>query len=225
MGDINKMIQWMKDHEGKVIYEQVRPWGTGNPPRYDCSAAVISALRAGGFLDNSGGNYGNTETLYGLEGSLLQPISQEQVGRGDIFVSGPKGSSTGNNGHTGIFLDNQTIIHATKYLPYGVNGIVTTAAAGWLGGPPVYYYRLKGGNASGGGAAKGDVQPQCFIEMNNGISWFDGKRRHNLPNKDCQEILNRIYRENNGKDMPAIKLKGTDEAWLVRLDQAINAKA
>ena len=63
MGDINKMIQWMKDHEGKVVYEQVRPWGTGTPPRYDCSAAVISALRAGGFLDNSGGNYGNTETL------------------------------------------------------------------------------------------------------------------------------------------------------------------
>lgn len=49
MGDINKMIQWMKDREGKVVYEQVRPWGTGTPPRYDCSVAVISALRAGGF--------------------------------------------------------------------------------------------------------------------------------------------------------------------------------
>ena len=224
MGDINKMIQWMKDREGKVVYEQSYLGGVPVPHGLTCSAAVISALRAGGFLDNSGGNYGNTETLYGLEGSLLIPISKEQVGKGDIFVSGPKGSSTGNNGHTGIFLDNQTIIHATKYLPYGINGIVTSAAEGWLGGPPVYYYRLKGGNAAGDGATKGDVQPQCFIEMNNGISWFDGKRRHNLPNKDCQEIVNRIYRENNGKDMPTMKMKGADEAWLVRLDQAINAK-
>ncbi|MFR3686637.1 MAG: peptidoglycan amidohydrolase family protein [Enterococcus sp.] len=221
MGDINRMIQWMKDHEGKVVYEQVRPWGTGNPPQYDCSAAVISALRAGGFMDNSGGNYGNTETLYGLEGKLLTPILREQVGRGDIFVSGAKGASGGNNGHTGIFLDNQTIIHSTPSL----GGIGTSAAAGWLGGPPVYYYRLIGGNATGLGSIMGDIISPCFIEMNNGISWFDGKKRHNLPHKDCQQILNEIYRANNGKDMPAIKLKGADEAWLVRLDQAINAKS
>lgn len=51
MASIDAMIKWMTDNEGKVAYAMVRPWGNGNPPQYDCSAAVITALRSGGFMD------------------------------------------------------------------------------------------------------------------------------------------------------------------------------
>lgn len=48
-------------------------------------------------------------------------------------------------------------------------------------------------------------------------------KRHNLPHADCATILNEVYHKNTGKYMPNIDLSGDKEAWLVRLDQAINA--
>ncbi|WP_207871924.1 hypothetical protein DOK78_002554 [Enterococcus sp. DIV2402] len=137
MGDINKMIQWFKDREGKVTYSMTNRLG---PNSYDCSSAVYLSLIAGGFLP-SGTGIGNTDSLYSLEGTLLTPISRSQVKRGDIFVAGVKGGSGGSGGHTGVFLDNATIIHCTS----PKNGIATTPATGWMGdysGLPVYFYRL-----------------------------------------------------------------------------------
>jgi hypothetical protein len=138
MASIDKMIQWFKDREGKVTYSMTNRYG---PNSYDCSSAVYYSLIAGGFLPS--GSMGNTETLYGLEGSLLLPIKRAEVKKGDIFVAGIKGGSGGSDGHTGVFLSNDTIIHCT----YPKNGIATTLATGWMGdysGLPVYYYRLKG---------------------------------------------------------------------------------
>lgn len=138
MASIDKMIQWFKDREGKVTYSMTNRYG---PNSYDCSSAVYYSLIAGGFLPS--GSMGNTETLYGLEGSLLLPIKRAEVKKGDIFVAGIKGGSGGSDGHTGVFLSNDTIIHCT----YPKNGIATTPATGWMGdysGLPVYYYRLKG---------------------------------------------------------------------------------
>jgi len=215
MGDINKMIQWMKDREGKVTYSQTNRLG---PQSYDCSSAVYFSLAAGGFIPS--GSMGWTLTLHDMTlPPITKKISRSECKRGDIFLS----KYWANEGHTGIFIDNSTIIHCS----YGRNGIYTTpAAGGYMGEEPIEYYRLNNTGGSGESSGlSGDIQAPCFIEMNNGISWFDGKKRHNLPHKDCQEILNEIYRKNNGKDVPVLKLKGADEAWLVRLDQAINAKS
>ncbi len=141
MASIDLMIKWMTDREGKVRYSMSNRLG---PDSYDCSSAVFNSLMAGDFLVK--GTYpGTTENLYALEGSLLLPISKDQVQRGDIFVSGVKGSSLGSGGHTGIFLDNLTIIHCT--VGGGKDGVVTTPATGWMGdysGYPIHYYRLKG---------------------------------------------------------------------------------
>lgn len=74
---------------------------------------------------------------------------------------------------------------------------------------------------------KGGIEMQALITIGQGskkgISWFDGQKRHNLPDADCATILNEIYHKNTGKYMPNIDLSGSKEAWLVRLDQAINA--
>ena len=64
--------------------------------------------------------------------------------RGDIFIWGKKGQSTGAGGHTGIFVDSNNIIHCN----YARNGITvdnynqTAAASGWM---YCYVYRLKSG--------------------------------------------------------------------------------
>lgn len=70
---------------------------------------------------------------------------------------------------------------------------------------------------------KGEIEMQAFIKVKGGITWFDGQKRHNLPHIDCVNVLNDIYKKNNGKEMPVLDFTGSAEAWLVRLDQAINA--
>ncbi|WP_313631424.1 phage tail tip lysozyme [Enterococcus devriesei] len=75
--------------------------------------------------------------------------------------------------------------------------------------------------------SQGGIEMQALITVGQGnkkgVSWFDGQKRHNLPHTDCATILNEIYHKNTGKYMPNIDLSGDKEAWLVRLDQAINA--
>lgn len=136
-GSTEGVINWFKARQGKVTYSM---YNRNGPSSYDCSSAVYYALIEAGFLPK-GTAIGNTESLYALEGKLLTPISRAEVKRGDIFVSGSKGGSSGGNGHTGVFMSNSTIIHCN----YGSNGIAeTSASGGWMGGPPTYYYRLKG---------------------------------------------------------------------------------
>lgn len=140
MSDINTMIGWMEARKGKVSYSMTNRTG---PYSYDCSSAVFYALAAGGFTKFS--YPGNTETLYGLVGKLFKQIPRSEARRGDIFVSGVIGQSTGSGGHTGIFLSNDTIIHCTY--SKGSANIAVTPAKNWMGdysGLPVHCYRLIG---------------------------------------------------------------------------------
>lgn len=165
MSDINRVIDWFKIREGKVRYSMTNRLG---PNSYDCSSALFNALIAGGYLP-SNTFIGNTETLYALEGKLLMPISRSQAQRGDIFVSGVKGGSLGSGGHTGVFLNNSTIIHCT----YGKNGIATTPAYQWMGdysGLPVYCYRLV---SKGGSNPETGNKPQMTILVVDG-QWGPG---------------------------------------------------
>lgn len=146
MASIDALMNFMYSKQGKVSYSMSARMG---PYSYDCSSAVFFALIAGGFL-KQGSGIGNTESLYRLEGTLLIPISRSEVRRGDIFVAGKKGGSSGSAGHTGIFIDNDRIIHCT-YSKKNANFAVTPAK-GWMGdysGLPVYYYRLKNTSVSG----------------------------------------------------------------------------
>lgn len=113
---IENMIKWMTDREGKVTYSMTHRLG---PNSYDCSSAVFLAMIAGGFLP--AGSMGNTDTLFAMNGTRLRKISRSEVRRGDIFIAGTPGQSTGSGGHTGIFLSNGSFIHCS----YTWNGIHT----------------------------------------------------------------------------------------------------
>lgn len=118
----------------------------GSWPYYDCSSFVIWTMNELGFDIP----FGNTETLYSLEGTVLKEITHNEIRSGDLFIWGEKGGSTGDYGHTGFFLDNegQTILHcapATKR-GFGQQGdIVITPFDGYYGDlqvAPVYFYRI-----------------------------------------------------------------------------------
>lgn len=109
MASVEKMISYARSKWHKVKYS-MGPERLG-PTCLDCSSFVFYSLIAGGFLEENH-PIGNTEDLYRLKDVVLEEIyAYKQVRCGDIFIKGIEGYSNGSYGHTGIFLDNNTIIH------------------------------------------------------------------------------------------------------------------
>lgn len=121
MASIEKMMNYALSEWQNIEYRMGA--GRGNPnaeTRFaDCSSFVYRALIRGGFLSDTV-YIGSTEDLYRLNGTVLKEIwSYQDVQRGDIFIRGIQGQSLGANGHTGIFLEKDKIIHCN----YSNNGV------------------------------------------------------------------------------------------------------
>ena len=129
---MDKVIEWFQQRQGRVSYSMDYRNG---PNSYDCSSAVYHALIYAGILPQ-GFRIGNTETMFvDLPKFGFQRIEADVNGyiatqRGDIFIWGKQGYTLGANGHTGIYLDNDNIIHCA----YAYKGIHTDnhdKLAGW----------------------------------------------------------------------------------------------
>ncbi|HFI0361794.1 TPA: peptidoglycan amidohydrolase family protein [Streptococcus suis] len=108
--NLETSIRWMSDRVGKVTYSMDYRNG---PNSYDCSSAVYYALMAGGAI--SAGWAVNTEYMHDWlirNGYVLvaenKPFNAQ---RHDVFIWGKRGYSSGEGGHTGIFVDNVNVIH------------------------------------------------------------------------------------------------------------------
>lgn len=138
--NIETSIAWMSARAGKVTYSMDYRNGPGS---YDCSSAVYYALMSAGAL--TAGWAVNTEYQHDwLIKNGYKLIAENQdwnAKRGDVFIWGRRGQSSGAGGHTGIFVDPDNIIHCN----YARNGITvnnynqTAAASGWM---YCYVYRL-----------------------------------------------------------------------------------
>lgn len=91
-------LQYGLHLRGKVCYSMSNRLGAYS---MDCSSFVFRALIAAGFLSTDS-FIGNTETLFGLNGSLLEEISRSEVRRGNLWIAGHEGASLGSAGHTGF---------------------------------------------------------------------------------------------------------------------------
>lgn len=138
--NIETAIDWMKEREGKVSYSMDLRDG---PDSYDCSSSIYYALRDGGA--SSAGWAVNTEYEHqwlidnGYE--LISENTPWDAQRGDIFIWGRRGYSSGAGGHTGMFVDENNIIHCN----YRFDGITVNDHDDiWMyAGRPYYYiYRL-----------------------------------------------------------------------------------
>ena len=118
---MDRVIQWFQERQGRVSYSMINRNG---PSSYDCSSSIYHALIYAGILPQ-GFRIGNTETEFvDLPKFGFQRIEVDINGyiptqRGDIFIWGKQGYTNGADGHTGIFIDNNNIIHCA----YGYNGI------------------------------------------------------------------------------------------------------
>ena len=118
---MDKVIEWFAQRQGRVSYSMNYRNG---PSSYDCSSSIYHALIYAGILPQ-GFRIGNTETEFvDLPKFGFQRIEADINGyiptqRGDIFIWGKQGYTNGADGHTGIFIDQNNIIHCT----YGYNGI------------------------------------------------------------------------------------------------------
>lgn len=139
---MEKAINWFKARELSTVYSMEHRNG---PQSYDCSSAVYYALKTAGLLP-ANTPIGNTDSLFGdLERNGFVRVPNDARGnvkviRGDIFIWGKRGASGGASGHTGIFLNEDDIIHCN----YGYNGITINnhnQIAMWNGYPELTVYR------------------------------------------------------------------------------------
>lgn len=138
-------IAWMQARKGQVSYSMDDRNG---PDSYDCSSSIYYALTSAGAV--SAGWAVNTEYEHdwlkknGYE--LIAENTPWDAQRGDVFIWGRRGYSSGAGGHTGIFVDSDNIIHCN----YRFNGITVNDHDDiWIyAGRPYYYvYRLTNPNA------------------------------------------------------------------------------
>nr|DAP28111.1 MAG TPA: peptidoglycan hydrolase [Caudoviricetes sp.] len=128
---MDKVIEWFQQRQGRVSYSMINRNGESS---YDCSSSIYHALIYAGILPQ-GFRIGNTETEFvDLPKFGFQRIEADSNGyiptqRGDIFIWGKQGQTSGAGGHTGIYLDSDNIIHCS----YGYNGIHTDNHD-WLAG-------------------------------------------------------------------------------------------
>lgn len=146
---IDKALQWFYDKKAAhVTYSMTNRNG---PNSYDCSSSVYNALISGGLLPSM--RIGNTDSLFGdLERNGWIAVPDNAQGgidcqRGDVFIWGGRGASSGASGHTGMFIDPANIINCA----YGYNGIAV-CNHDWLwslnGSPQLTIYRYVGSVAA-----------------------------------------------------------------------------
>ncbi|MFS6325067.1 phage tail tip lysozyme [Streptococcus agalactiae] len=153
--DTDKAIDWYKQRLGKVTYSQTNRTGTSS---YDCSSSLYYALTGAG-ADKTSGDYAvSTETEHewliknGYEkvydGKWSDNGEIGKTKKGDIFIWGKQGSSSGNLGHTGIFEDDNKIIHCN----FSGNGITENDYDSYKKKATdhewVYIYRQKGSDTT-----------------------------------------------------------------------------
>lgn len=204
--NIENAIAWMKARQGRVSYSMEERDGDDS---YDCSSSVYYALRSAGAV--SAGWAVNTEYEHNwLVNNGYELISENtpwDAQRGDIFIWGRKGASAGAGGHTGIFIDEDNIIHCN----YRYDGIsVNDHDDIWVyAGRPYYYiYRLTNPNAQPETPKKGwqkDDKGYWYARANG--SYPKGQFEYIEENKSW------FYFDGSGYMYSDKWLKHTDDHW------------
>ena len=118
MNKIDKMIDWFQQRKGKVKYSMTNRTG---PYSYDCSSSVYYAVCEA--LNLKPGYPKNTASLPGfLVQNGFKKITENSewnAKRGDIVIWAKHKGVPGASAHTGVFTDNNHIIHCN----YNANGI------------------------------------------------------------------------------------------------------
>ncbi|MGU7998665.1 peptidoglycan amidohydrolase family protein [Streptococcus suis] len=188
---MEQAITWMEARRGKVTYSMDYRNG---PNSYDCSSSVYFALMSAGAI--SAGWAVNTEYMHDwLIKNGFRLIAENSVfaaQRGDIFIWGRRGQSSGAGGHTGIFVDSNNIIHCN----YARNGITVDnylATARASGNMYYYIYRPSGQSAVSSSTAGKSINQ--LVQETLAGKYGNGEQRKVALGPQYQAVMERI----NGK--------------------------
>lgn len=115
---MDKAIEWFEQRQGRVSYSMINRNG---PNSYDCSSAIYHSLIYAGILPQ-GFRIGNTETMFvDLPKFGFQRIEADANGyiptqRGDIFIWGKQGYTSGAGGHC-LPYDNTELLTPNGWKP------------------------------------------------------------------------------------------------------------
>ncbi|HEL1648663.1 TPA: glucosaminidase domain-containing protein [Streptococcus suis] len=195
--NMEQAIAWMEARRGKVTYSMDYRNG---PNSYDCSSSVYFALMSAGAI--SAGWAVNTEYMHDwLIKNGFKLIAENSVfaaQRGDIFIWGRRGQSSGAGGHTGIFVDSNNIIHCN----YARNGITVDnyLATARASGNMYYYIYRPSGQSTVSTSTAGKSIDQLVQETLAG-KYGNGDQRKAALGPQYQAVMDRI----NGKTSPVEK--------------------
>lgn len=166
-------------------------WG---PKDYDCASSIITALRNAGFDTGAATYTGNMATeLCAREWTRL-PVGTTLV-RGDILLN--------EVNHVALYVGNNQLAEFSSDYD-GVSGDSSGREASVHG-----YYNFPWDcilRYSGDSERRTTIM-QCFFHVDNeGImNYFDGISIHPLGHPEEMEVIQEVYRANNGKDMPSFQ--------------------
>ncbi|HEM5272504.1 TPA: glucosaminidase domain-containing protein [Streptococcus suis] len=189
--NMEQAIAWMEARRGKVTYSMDYRNG---PNSYDCSSSVYFALMSAGAI--TAGWAVNTEYMHDwLIKNGFKLIAENSVfaaQRGDIFIWGRRGQSSGAGGHTGIFVDSNNIIHCN----YARNGITVDnyLATAHASGNMYYYIYRPSGQSTVSTSTAGKSIDQLVQETLAG-KYGNGDQRKAALGPQYQAVMDRI----NGK--------------------------
>ncbi|MFM0712567.1 peptidoglycan amidohydrolase family protein [Streptococcus suis] len=189
--NMEQAIDWMEARRGRVTYSMDYRNG---PNSYDCSSSVYFALRSAGAI--SAGWAVNTEYMHDwLIKNGFKLIAENSVfaaQRGDIFIWGRRGQSSGAGGHTGIFVDSNNILHCN----YARNGITVDnyLATARASGNMYYYIYRPSGQSTVSTSTAGKSIDQLVQETLAG-KYGNGDQRKAALGPQYQAVMDRI----NGK--------------------------
>ncbi|MFI3060860.1 peptidoglycan amidohydrolase family protein [Streptococcus suis] len=195
--NMEQAIAWMEARRGKVTYSMDYRNG---PNSYDCSSSVYFALMSAGAI--TAGWAVNTEYMHDwLIKNGFKLIAENSVfaaQRGDIFIWGRRGQSSGAGGHTGIFVDSNNIIHCN----YARNGITVDnyLATAHASGNMYYYIYRPSGQSTVSTSTAGKSIDQLVQETLAG-KYGNGDQRKAALGPQYQAVMDRI----NGKTSPVEK--------------------
>lgn len=219
---MEKAIAWFEARKGKVTYSMINRSGAAS---YDCSSAVYYSLIEAGIFPSTIG-IGNTDSEFkALEthGFTQVPADANDnvaTKRGDIFIWGTRGQSSGAFGHTGIFVNENDIIHCN----YGYNGITVNnhdLISKYNGYPTLTVYRYTG-NAPVSAAQATDqvVEVGSFIRFDKAYTANDVELVGNTWQVRTNDLCKADFTwEDNG--IPAAVLTEVDEAGYATADQEL----
>lgn len=121
MNKIDKIIDWFEQRQGKVEYSMSER--SGKTGKYDCSSSMYFALVEA--FKKEYNHICNTTTLPNFLQNLgfkcIAHNESWEAKRGDIVIWQKNAGRSGATAHTGIFVNNEKIIHCN----YNKNGIST----------------------------------------------------------------------------------------------------